>query len=108
MTYYRQTIKKLFNIDLVSDIKYNKFEGYGILMNKENTPNFLILKTEQIENNITILKQFLNHNNKIIIEHTNVGEDKWYKEVYNEFKNRVLLNKKIINKFKPIWIEWFN
>lgn len=100
--------KKALGID-VYEYPFDKEKGYGFI--KENNLDILLLTLEKLNDNVEILRQFLDAPGFEIIN-DNVGEEKEYKYLYNDIRQNLKIPYEIIerdyvnnNKIKHFYTE---
>jgi len=92
LVWFDDELKSIFGIDIY---KYNfdKEKGYQII--KRENIEVLVLKLEKLEVNKKIVSSFLSH--KIDLVGANKSEDKWYSDIYKEFRGNFTPNLKYID-----------
>jgi hypothetical protein len=80
--WFQYEIEKHLNIDIYKH-PFDQKKGYSII--KQNNVELLLLKLEKITSNLEVLGEFLEVND-FELKDANVAEDKWYADIYNDFK----------------------
>ena len=93
--WYEQELFALTGINVL-DYQFDIEKGYGII-NSENN-DILIMRTEKMDSLCSEINGFLDTDIKEI-EHTNVGEDKWYKHIYSHTKKNIIYSNEYISYY---------
>jgi len=96
LKWFDRELKKVLGIDVYNS-KFSKKKGYAIYKTKYT--KLLLLKTSLSDKNKTyVIGDFLNLS-PIRITRSNVGKDKDYAKLYNEFKQKIKVNTNYYEKF---------
>ncbi len=92
--WFDKELKALTNIDIFQ-YPFDKENGY--LWIKEGKVQILVLKTEMLDENESIIGEFVGKSNLKIVR-DNIGNEKHYKYIYQELKQQFRLPKKIVEE----------
>ncbi|MCP4970711.1 MAG: sulfotransferase family 2 domain-containing protein [Arcobacter sp.] len=94
--WYNTEIKGNFGINIFEN-KFDTTKKYVIVNNDRY--KCLLLRMEDLNDVFPeAIKIFLNRNDSIILENSNIGESKFYANSYNNIKNRIKLPKNTMNQ----------
>ena len=110
--WFDNELKKVFGFDIY-DMNFEPTKGYKIL--KKKNISLAFARLENLASNFSVINQKLFEENlQVQLVHSNVSEDKFYKQDYKEIKNKInfsnsdlerVLKSRFINKFYPDYKE---
>ncbi len=85
-SWFDKEILRFTGIDVFSD----KMPENGAKIYRKDKVELLVLKAEQLNQNIEIIKEFVGVDFEL--KNSNVGDKKWYSSLYKEFKENANVN----------------
>lgn len=92
-TWFDREIKEVTGVDIYQ-YPFDKERGYAWI--KQGNADILVLKTEQLNDNVKVLGEFVGKPDIELCNH-NVGEEKCYKYIYKELKKRIRIPAEILD-----------
>jgi len=105
----------------IYDYPFDKEEGYAVIQTERY--DILVLQCEMLKNNLLRIQEFLGLSKPFELAQLNVGDNKWYRLLYKEFKKNYRPSKELVDtlyssqfmkhfysktdikKFKQKWIQ---
>lgn len=95
LNWFDKEFKPMTGIDIYSQ-QFNKEKGYSLI--HKNGVSVLCISTTKLDDLTLVIEQFIGQ--KLVLVKDNSGEDKWYSELYNDFKQHYKLPANIEEKIK--------
>lgn len=92
--WFDREIRRAFKIDIYN-YPFDKEKGYTII--RDNNINILLLKVEKLDKLEKIIRKFTNYDEFNLFS-SNSASNKWYSDIYDDFKKNVKFEKKLIDK----------
>ena len=95
LTWFDRELKEYLGIDVLK-YKFNKESGYTVI--KQNNINLLVLTTERINENTSVICNFLGLP-KLKLNSSNRSSSKWYSEIYKQYVDEFSITDEQIDYF---------
>lgn len=96
-SWFDNNLKKWFHIDVYAE-DFDKSNGWKIYKNK--LAEILLIRLENLNRTgIKAICNFLNIRDKnFVLKNKNVGREKWYADIYEEFKQKIVFREDYLDK----------